>query len=75
MTEPVYDHGHTLRISTASWEKLASHSFTTFPQLEGVKFTYRVNLPLWSMDCDDHNRGRRNLAPKAHDAVGLGFDS
>jgi hypothetical protein len=36
---------------------------------------FGVNLTRWSMGRADHNRGRRNLVLKAHDAVGLGFDS
>lgn len=55
----------------ASFEKLASHFFTTFPQLEGVRFSH-----CWgALDRADHREGRRGLFLRGLDAMGLGFDS
>lgn len=43
--DAIYHFGGRIRAQyedrTASYERLASHFFTTFPQLEGVRFTHR----------------------------------
>ncbi|QKJ18423.1 NAD(P)/FAD-dependent oxidoreductase [Microbacterium hominis] len=43
--DAVYHYGRRVRAQyedrPESWEKLASHFFTTFPQLEGLTFTHR----------------------------------
>lgn len=43
--DAVYHYGRQVRAGyenrPESWQKLASHFFTTFPQLEGLRFTHR----------------------------------
>ncbi|WP_439593688.1 NAD(P)/FAD-dependent oxidoreductase [Microbacterium sp.] len=43
--DAVYHYGRRVRSAyenrPESWQKLASHFFTTFPQLEGLRFTHR----------------------------------
>jgi len=43
--DAVYHYGRKVRTQyenrPESWEKLASHFFTTFPQLEGLRFSHR----------------------------------
>ncbi|WP_404431076.1 FAD-binding oxidoreductase [Microbacterium lacus] len=43
--DAVYHYGRQVRAGyenrPESWQKLASHFFTTFPQLDGVRFTHR----------------------------------
>lgn len=61
----------------ASWERLASHFFTTFPQLEGLRFTHR-----WAGAIDTSTqfttffgRARRRRVAYAAGFTGLGVGS
>ena len=154
--DAIYHYGSRLRARyehrPKSFKRLASHFFTMFPQLEGLRFSHRwagaidtstrfcaffgtaranrvayaagftglgvaatrfaalvmldqldrrtnertslrmvrerplpfppepaaalgINATRWALDRADHDHGRRNLALKALDSVGLGFDS
>lgn len=64
--------GHEDRPET--WEKLASHFFTTFPQLEGVKFSHKWAGPIDSSTqfCAFFGTARKGRVAYAAGFTGLG---
>jgi glycine/D-amino acid oxidase-like deaminating enzyme len=57
-----------------SWERLASHFFTTFPQLEGIKFSHKWSGPIDSSTqfCAFFGTARKNRVAYAAGFTGLG---
>ena len=57
-----------------SWERLASHFFTTFPQLAGLKFTHKWSGPIDSSTqfCAFFGTARKNRVAYAAGFTGLG---
>lgn len=66
------DPRHEYRPDT--WERLASHFFTTFPQLAGIKFTHKWSGPIDSSTqfCAFFGTARRNRVAYAAGFTGLG---
>ncbi|SEB46583.1 NAD(P)/FAD-dependent oxidoreductase [Arthrobacter woluwensis] len=66
------DEGHEYQPET--WERLASHFFTTFPQLEGVKFTHKWAGPIDSSTqfCAFFGTARKDRVAYAAGFTGLG---
>ena len=66
------DEGHEYQPGT--WEKLASHFFTTFPQLEGLKFTHKWAGPIDSSTqfCAFFGTARKERVAYASGFTGLG---
>lgn len=58
----------------ATWEKIASHFFTTFPQLEGLKFTHKWAGPIDSSTqfCAFFGTARKGKVAYAAGFTGLG---
>lgn len=76
--DAIYHYGRHVRAAyehrPESWQKLASHFFTTFPQLEGVRFTHK-----WAGAIDTSTRfcaffgtARRGRVAYAAGFTGLG---
>ncbi|MBT2588505.1 FAD-binding oxidoreductase [Arthrobacter sp. ISL-95] len=59
----------------ATWEKIASHFFTTFPQLEGLKFTHKWAGPIDSSTqfCAFFGTARKGRVAYAAGFTGLGM--
>lgn len=66
------DEGHEYQPET--WERLASHFFTTFPQLEGLKFTHKWAGPIDSSTqfCAFFGTARKDRVAYAAGFTGLG---
>ncbi|MFK0073538.1 NAD(P)/FAD-dependent oxidoreductase [Arthrobacter woluwensis] len=66
------DEGHEYQPET--WERLASHFFTTFPQLEGLKFTHKWAGPIDSSTqfCAFFGTARKERVAYAAGFTGLG---
>jgi len=66
------DAGHEYQPGT--WEKLAGHFFTTFPQLEGLKFTHKWAGPIDSSTqfCAFFGTARKDRVAYAAGFTGLG---
>lgn len=76
--DAVYHYGGRIRMSyedrPETYEKLASHFFTTFPQLEGVKFTHRWAgvIDTSSRFCAFYGLARQGRVAYAAGYTGLG---
>ncbi|MEO3937839.1 FAD-dependent oxidoreductase [Dermatophilaceae bacterium Soc4.6] len=76
--DAVYPRGGRLRASheerPASYERLASHFLTTFPQLEGVRFSHRWSGPIDTCTrfAAFHGSARRGRVAYAAGFTGLG---
>lgn len=76
--DAVYHYGGRIRREyddrTESYQRLASHFFTTFPQLEGVKFTHRWAgvIDTSTRFCAFYGRARQGRVAYAAGFTGLG---
>lgn len=76
--DAVYHYGRQVRAGyenrPESWQKLASHFFTTFPQLEGLRFTHRWAgaIDTSTQFCAFFGTARRGRVAYAAGFTGLG---
>ncbi len=76
--DAVYHYGRRVRAAyenrPESWQKLASHFFTTFPQLEGLRFSHRWAgaIDTSTQFCAFFGKARRGRVAYAAGFTGLG---